>query len=172
MTMQVQGLESTLKALQKIQPEVKKQFFRDAKKILRVAVDEAKSLYPAEDATKNNGGLPSGISRQWKPKDRNILLFPYSQEKAVKGVKIETSLSKKKDAVLTIVNKDGAASVIDYAGTKSSNALGAALNGWGGKPRVMWRAYENNQGRIEDEMRQSVDEVMKRISALEKRLIL
>ena len=73
MTMQVQGLESTLKVLQKIKPEVKKEFFKDAKKILRVAVDEAKSLYPAEDATRNNGGLPSGISRQWKPKDRNIL---------------------------------------------------------------------------------------------------
>jgi hypothetical protein len=170
MTIQVQGLESTLKALQKIQPEVKKQFFKDAKKILKVAVDEAKSLYPAEDATKNNGGFPSGLSRAWAPGGRP--LFPYLQEKAISGVKIETSLSKKKDAVLTIVNKDGAASVIDYAGTKTTNALGQALNGWASKPRVMWRAYENNQGRIEDEMRQSVDDVMTRINALEKLVIL
>lgn len=170
MTMQVQGLESTLKALQKIQPEVKKQFFKDAKKILRVAVDEAKGLYPAEDATKNNGGFPSGLSRTWKPGGRP--LFPYSQQQAVAGVKIETSLSKKKDAVLTIVNKDGAASVIDYAGTKTSNALGAALNGWASKPRVMWRAYENNAGKIEAELQLSINEVMTRINALEKRLIL
>jgi hypothetical protein len=170
MTMQVQGLESTLKVLQKIQPEVKKQFFKDAKRILKVAVDEAKSLYPAEDATKNNGGFPSGLSRAWAPGGRS--LFPYSEDKAVKGVKIETSLSKKKDAVLTIVNKDGAASVIDYAGTKTTNALGQALNGWASKPRIMWRAYENNQGRIEEEMRQSVDDVMKRINALEKMVIL
>lgn len=170
MTMQVQGLESTLKALQKIQPEVKKQFFADAKKILKVAVDEAKSLYPAEDARKNNGGFPSGLSRTWAPGGRP--LFPYSQVKAVKGVKIETSLSKKKDAILTIVNKDGAASVIDYAGTKTTNALGAALNGWATKPRVMWRAYENNQGRIEAEMQKSVDDVMTRINALEKLVIL
>ena len=56
MTMQVQGLESTLKALQKIQPEVKKQFFKDAKKILKVVVDDAKSLYLAEDSTRKNGG--------------------------------------------------------------------------------------------------------------------
>jgi len=170
MTMQIQGLESTLKALQKVQPEVKKQFFKDAKKILKVAVDEAKSLYPAEDATKNNGGFPSGLSRAWKPGGRP--LFPYNQSVAVKSVKIETSLSKKKDAVLTIVNKDGAASVIDYAGTKTSNALGVALNGWATKPRVMWRAYENNQGRIEAEMQLSVDQVMKRISAIEKMVIL
>ena len=170
MTMQVQGLESTLKALQKIQPEVKKQFFKDAKKILRVVVDEAKSLYPAEDSKRKNGGFPSGLSRAWKPGGRP--LFPYSQEKAVKGVKIETSLSKKKDAVLTIVNKDGAASVIDYAGTKTSNALGAALNGWATKPRVMWRAYENNAGAVEAELQLSVDEVMSRVSALTKALVL
>lgn len=170
MSLEIQGLESTLKALQKIQPEVKKQFFKDAKKILRVAVDEAKSLYPTEDATKNNGGLPSGLSRTWKPGGRP--LFPYSQEKAVAGVKVETSLSKKKDAVLTIVNKDGAASVIDYAGLNSNNALGRALNGLATRPRIMWRAYENNQGRIEAELQLSVDQVMKRISAIEKMVIL
>ena len=170
MTMQVQGLESTLKVLQKIQPEVKKQFFKDAKKILKVAVDEAKSLYPAEDAIKNNGGLPSGLSRAWAPGGRP--LFPYVQDKAVKGVKIETSLSKKKDAVLTIVNKDGAASVIDYAGISNNNALGRALNGLSNRPRVMWRAYENNAGAIEAEMKKSVDDVMKQISALTKALVL
>ena len=170
MSITVDGLESTLKVLQKIQPEVKKQFFKDAKKIVKVVVDDAKSLYPAEDSTRKNGGFPSGLSRAWAPGGRP--LFPYSQKKAVAGVKIETSLSKKKDAVLTIVNKDGAASVIDYAGTKTSNALGAALNGWASKPRVMWRAYENNQGAVEAEMSKSVDEVMARVSQLTKALVL
>ena len=170
MTMQVQGLESTLKVLQKIQPEVKTQFFKDAKKILKVVVEDAKSLYPTEDATKKNAGFPSGLSRAWAPGGRP--LFPYSQDKAVKDVKIETSLSKKKDAVLTIIQKDGAASVIDYAGTKTTNALGRALNGWETKPRVMWRSYENNAGAVEAEMKVSVDEVMKRISALQKAVFL
>lgn len=170
MSISVDGLESTLKALQKIQPEVKKQFFKDAKKILKVVVDDAKSLYPANDSTRKNGGFPSGLSRSWAPGGRP--LFPYSQEKAVAGVKIETSLSKKRDAILTIVNKDGAASVIDYAGTKTSNALGAALNGWASKPRVMWRAYENNQGAVEAEMSKSVDEVMAQVSQLTKALVL
>ena len=170
MSISVDGLESTLKALQKIQPEVKKQFFKDAKKILKVVVDDAKSLYPAEDSKRKNGGFPSGLSRAWAPGGRP--LFPYSHEKAVAGVKIETSLSKKKDAVLTIVNKDGAASVIDYAGTKTSNTLGAALNGWASKPRVMWRAYENNQGAVEAELQLSVDEVMAQINQLTKALVL
>jgi hypothetical protein len=170
MSISVDGLESTLKVLQKIQPEVKKQFFKDAKQILKVVVDEAKSLYPVEDATKNNGAFPSGLSRAWAPGGRP--LFPYSQKKAVSGVKIETSLSKKKDAVLTIVNKDGAASVIDYAGLNGNNALGRALNGLSNRPRVMWRAYENNQGAVEAEMSKSVDEVMARVSQLTKKLVL
>lgn len=170
MTMQVQGLESTLKVLQKIQPEVKKQFFKDAKQILKVVVEDAKSLYPSEDGTKNNGGFPSGLSRAWAPGGRP--LFPYNQNAAIKGVKIETSLSKKKDAVLTIVQKDGAATVIDYAGTKTANRLGQALNGWAQKPRVMWRAYEQNAGAVEAEMKKSVDEVMTKVNALEKFVIL
>jgi len=167
--MEVQGLESTLKVLKKVQPEVQKQFFKDAKKILKPVVEEAKKLYPYGDPTKKNGNWPSGMSRTWAPSGRPI--FPYSQTVAVRGVKIETSLSKKKDAVLSIVNKDAAASVVEFAGT-NPNRLADALNGWAQKPRVMWRAYENNAGAVEAEMKVSVDEVMARISELQKAVFL
>jgi hypothetical protein len=169
MSMQIQGLESTLKALKKVKPEVQKQFFKDAKKILKPVVDEAKQLYPYGDPTKKNGAWPSGISRTWAPGGRG--LFPYVQSAAVKGISIKTSLSKKKDAVLTIVNKDAAASIVEFAGT-NPNRLADALNGWGNKPRVMWRAYENNAGQVESEMKQSVDQVMAQISQLTKALVL
>lgn len=169
MSMQVQGLESTLKVLKKVKPEVQKQFFKDAKKILKPVVDEAKQLYPFGDPTKKNGAWPSGMSRTWAPSGRPI--FPYSQAVAVRGVKIETSLSKKKDAVLSIVNKDAAASVVEFAGT-NPNRLADALNGWAQKPRVMWRAYENNAGAVEAEMKVSVDEVMARINELQKAVFL
>jgi hypothetical protein len=169
MTMQVQGLESTLKALKKVKPEVQKQFFKDAKKILKPVVDEAKQLYPFEDPTKKNGAWPSGISRTWAPSGRG--LFPYVQSAAVRGITVKTSLSKKSDAVLTIVNKDAAASIVEFAGT-NPNRLADALNGWGNKPRVMWRAYENNAGQVESQMKVSVDEVMKQINDLTKALVL
>ena len=80
-------------------------------------------------------------------------------------------MSKKKDAVLSIVNKDAAASIVEFAGT-NPNRLADALNGWANKPRVMWRAYENNAGAVEAEMKVSVDEVMARINELQKAVFL
>lgn len=162
MTMQVQGLESTLKALQKIQPEVKKEFLKDAKQIVKPAVDEAKGAYRSD--------YLSGMTRAWRPSGRTI--FPWNQSAAVRGVGVRTSLSKKKDAILTINQKDAGASIFDIAGRKSSNRLGDALNAFGEPSRVMWRAYENNAGRIEAEMAVSVDAVMKRIDSLTKALVL
>jgi len=109
------------------------------------------------------------MSRTWAPGGRS--LFPYLQGTAVRGVRVETSLSKKKDAVLSIVNKDAAASIVEFAGT-NPNRLADALNGWASKPRVMWRAYENNAGAVEAEMKVSVDEVMARITQLQKAVFL
>ena len=81
MTMQVQGLESTLKALKKVQPEVQKQFFKDAKQIVKPAVNEAKNAYRTD--------YLSGMTRAWSPGGRSI--FPWSQSAAVRGVGVRTS---------------------------------------------------------------------------------
>ena len=162
MSISVDGLESTLKALQKIQPEVKKQFFKDAKKIVKPAIDEAKGAYRSD--------YLSGMSRAWAPSGRSI--FPWNQSTAVIGVAVSTSLSKKQDAVLTITQKDAGAAIFDMAGKSTSNPLGNALNAFQTPSRVMWRAYENNAGPIENEMKQSVDEVMARVSQLTKALVL
>ena len=166
MTMQIQGLESTLKTLQKIQPEVKKQFFKDAKQIVRPAIDEAKGAYRSD--------YLSGMTRTWKDKDRGILLFPYNQDAASKGVTVATSLSKKQDAVISIIQKDIGASILDMAGKRSNKRnFGSNLTAVSDPPsRVMWRSYEKHAGQVEDQMSKSVDEVMKRISALEKLVIL
>jgi len=160
--MQIQGLESTLKVLKTVQPEVKKQFFKDAKQIVKPAVDEAKNAYRSD--------YLSGMTRAWAPGGRPI--FPWNQASAKRGVGVSTSLSKKQDAILTIVQKDAAAAIFDIAGKSTSNRFGNALNAFDTPSRVMWRAYENNAGAVEAEMKQSVDEVMARITELQKAVFL
>jgi len=162
MSMQIQGLESTLKVLKTVQPEVKKQFFKDAKQIVKPAVDEAKNAYRSD--------YLSGMTRAWAPGGRPI--FPWNQASAKRGVGVSTSLSKKQDAILTIVQKDAAAAIFDIAGKSTSNRFGNALNAFDTPSRVMWRAYENNAGAVEAEMKQSVDEVMARITELQKAVFL
>jgi len=73
---------------------------------------------------------------------------------------------------LTIVQKDAAAAIFDMAGRKTSNPLGNALNAFQIPSRVMWRSYEQHAGAIEAEMSKSVNEVMGRISAITKLVIL
>jgi hypothetical protein len=73
---------------------------------------------------------------------------------------------------LTIVQKDAAAAIFDIAGKSTDNRFGRALNAFNTPSRLMWRAYENNAGKIEAEMQLSVDEVMARVSALTKALVL
>jgi len=162
MRMEVQGLESTLKALQKIQPEVKSQFFKDAKQIVKPAIDEAKNAYRSD--------YLSGMSRAWAPGGRP--LFPWNGTTARSGVAVTTSLSKKQDAVLSIIQKDAAAAIFDMAGRKTSNRLGNSLNAFNTPSRVMWRSYEQHAGSIEGQMKKSVDEVMSKISALTKMVVL
>lgn len=162
MSMQIQGLESTLKVLQKTKPEVKKQFFKDAKQIVKPAVDEAKNAYRSD--------YLSGMTRAWAPGGRPI--FPWNQASAKKGVGVSTSLSKKQDAILTIVQKDAAAAIFDIAGKSTSNRFGNALNAFNAPSRVMWRSYEQHSGAIEAEMSKSVDEVMARINQLQKAVFL
>ena len=162
MSVSVDGLESTLKALKKVKPEVQKQFFKDAKQIAKPAVDEAKGAYRSD--------YLSGMSRAWTPGGRT--LFPYNQSSAMRGVTVSTSLSKKQDAVISIVQKDAAASILDMAGKRTSNRLGNALNAFNTPSRVMWRAYKQHAGDIENEMAKSVDEVMKQINQLSKAMVL
>ena len=161
MTMQVQGLQSTLKTLSTLKPALKKQFFKDAREIVSPAVDEAKGAYKSD--------YLSGMSRAWTPKGRPSV-FPWNSGLASAGVAVKTSLSKRNDAVLSIIQKDVAASILDMAGKKSDKrGFASHLTAKSDPPsRVMWRSYEHNAGAIEARMALSVKKVMAEITALEK----
>jgi len=166
MTVQINGVKETIRDLGKIDPELRKQFIRDAKKVARPIVELARAKYPDK--------YLSGMGRKWESRGR--LLFPYSQQKAQRGVQAKASSAKKKTYLLAVVQKDPAASIVDMAGKRTAQRSGPGssrgerfvynLFGGFGKPsRVMWPAAEARQSQTEREISELVDAVQVRIGA-------
>ena len=153
---EVYGLKEALKELRKVEPDFRKTVNKDAKELAKPAVDDAKSQYPPT--------LLSGMQRNWT--QRGNLKFPYSQQKAQRGVTVKVDTSKRNSSTISIIQKDPAAAIIDMAGKKGgSNAQGArfisALTLQFGLPsRVMWPAYDRNAGAVEQNMVELVERVM------------
>lgn len=161
MTVEVRGVKQTLKALRKIDPEARKQFTKDAKRIAKPIVDVARAKYPFK--------YLSGMARTWSA-DSGRLLFPYSQKVAQRGVQVRINTGAKKNYVVAVVQKDPAASIIDMAGKKTRGRRGpgsssgerfvANLQGDFGSPsRVMWPAADGQKDAVEREMQGILNEV-------------
>lgn len=166
MTVEVRGAKEVLRELRKIDPEARKTFTKEAKRIVKPGVDVAKAKYPWK--------ILSGMARPWNSKSGRVL-FPYSQSAAQKGVKPSVNSSRSKNYVLAVIQKDVAASIVDMAGKKTKGRTGPGstsgerfvynVTGEMGQPsRVMWPAIEGQMPAIQDEMRQVLDEVAKAVN--------
>jgi hypothetical protein len=153
---EVYGLKEALKELRQVEPDFRKIVNKEAKDLAKPAVDDAKAAYPPR--------LLSGMERAWT--QRGNAKFPYSQQKAQRGVSVKVDTSKRNSSVISIIQKDPAAAIIDMAGKKGgSNAQGArfisALTLQFGLPsRVMWPAYDRNARAVEQNMVELVERVM------------
>jgi hypothetical protein len=91
-SVEVSGVKSAIKELRKIDPELRKQFNKDAKEVVRPVIEAAKRNYPAT--------FLSGMSRAWtqggKPK------FPYSQSKAKSGVRLKVDTRGKAVSIINV----------------------------------------------------------------------
>lgn len=161
-SIRVEGVAETLRILQRINPELRKTLIADLKQVTKPVTDAIKGNYTDE--------LVSGTTRTWAPRGRTI--FPYSRQKAVSGVKVSVSSSKRSQTVLSITQKDPAASVFDMAGRKTDNRLATAFDTrFPGASRVMWRSYEQADAGLMAEVEQSVDRVMSSINDLTRAVI-
>jgi hypothetical protein len=153
---EVYGLKEALKELRQVDPDLRKTINKEAKELAKPAIDDAKASYPPR--------LLSGMERKWT--QRGNQKFPYSQQKAQRGVGVKVDVSKRNSSTISIIQKDPAASIIDMAGKQGgSNAQGArfisALTLQFGLPsRVMWPAYDRNAGAVEQNMVELVGRVM------------
>jgi len=149
------GVEDAIKALRKIDPELRKQFNRDAKDIAEPAVTDAQRAYPE---------MPlSGMERQWKAKGRT--LFPYVATKARRGTKVKVDTSRKTRNVILIQQTDPGAVIFETAGRRTDNALGRSLGVVApNTTRVLSRAVEANRARLEAGFERLVRDVMRTVN--------
>lgn len=152
-TTEVIGIRDAVKTLKKLEPAVYKEFRREAVTALKPITLDAQ-------ATLNNAGPAplSGMARKWAPGGRQI--FPWSQTKAVRGVKV--SLRPSKAAFLTVQQKDAAGAIFDIAGRSTTNRFGEALSRRFGKAsRSMWPAADANETKVRDNLADLVQTVAK-----------
>ena len=151
--MEVLGAKEAIKALGKIDKELRKQFTKDAKEVAEPIIGPAKSAYPDE--------VLSGMSRNWqvngKPK------FPYSKVRAVRGLKVKTDTSRGSENVIRIIQMDPGASIFEVAGLgSSSSSLGPNLRAK--RDRVLWPIAERNLAEVSEQMRKLVLRVISRVN--------
>ena len=145
------GAADAIKALRRLDPDLRKQFTKDIKEIARPIVSAAQNAYPDE--------YLSGMTRRWAPRGRVVM--PYNARKARSGVQAKVDTKRGAHAVIAVVQRDAAASIIDMAGKRNKNPLGTALDRFGQPSRVMWPAAEKNQDAVVRELSKAVEDVMR-----------
>lgn len=149
------GVEDAIKQLRRIDPELRKQFNRDAKDIGAPAIKAAQAAYPE---------MPlSGMARQWQSKGRT--LFPYVVAKARRGAKVKVDTSRKTTNVILIQQTDPGAIIFEVAGRKTANILGRNLGIVDpGQTRVLSKAVEQNRRALEAGFERLVRNVMRDVN--------
>lgn len=117
-------------------------------------------MLDAQATLDNAGPAPlSGMARKWAPNGRQI--FPWSQTKAVRGVKV--SLRPSKAAFLSVQQKDAAGAIFDIAGRSTTNRFGEALTRrFGRASRGMWPAAKANETEVKKNLADLVQSVAKK----------
>jgi len=154
-TVEVIGVKQMLQDLRQIDPEARKQFAKDAKQIASPIVVAAQAKYPQQAL--------SGMRYRWISKGRQLL--PWDQRQARRGIQVKVDAGRKKDGVVTIIQKDPAAAMYDRAGAGKQNRLGDALTAFAGNPsRVMWPSAEAHITDVQAEMTKALEQVATEIN--------
>lgn len=153
-TTEIVGVKDAIKSLRKIDPELRKQFTRDAKAIVAPIIEDAKGRYPAK--------LVSGTDRNWS--QRGNKKFPYSQREAQRGLKFKVDTRAKNGTAIKVQQMNPAAAIAEIAGRKNANPLGTALDRYGRASRFLWPAAERRLPEVSREMEKAVMDVIRTVN--------
>jgi hypothetical protein len=152
--MEFVGLRDTIRALNKIEPGLRKQFVSDARRIAQPAVDNVRRGYTKVPL--------SGMSRKWSQDGRQ--LFPFTVAKAQRGVQVKVDTDRRTDNTISIVQRDQAAAIFETAGRRNANSLERSLGELApGRTRIIGPAVYRSRRLFEDELRASILRVTKRV---------
>ena len=140
-SVQIVGAKEAVKALGKIDKDLRKQFNADAKQIVQPLISLASSRYPDTPL--------SGMNRNWT--QGNKKLFPYSKQKAVKGLKVKFSTRRNDANVIYVTQSDPGAVVLEVAGRGKSTLLSENLAAR--TSRILWPSAEQSLPSIQAELR-------------------
>jgi len=140
-SVEIVGAKEAIKALGKIDKDLRKQFNADAKQVAQPLITLAASRYP--DAPL------SGMNRNWT--QGNKKLFPYTKAKAVKGLKVKFSTRRNDANVIYVTQSDPGAIVLEVAGRGRSTLLSENLSAR--TNRILWPAAEQSLPAITAELK-------------------
>lgn len=117
LTVDVQGVRDTVRALNKIEPGLRKTFTREAEGIAAPAIDHVRQSYSEL--------YLSGMNRRWTSNNRR--LFPYDVRAARKNVRLKVDADRRTLATIRIEQRDPGTAVFETAGRRTENQLGRSL---------------------------------------------
>jgi hypothetical protein len=116
----VLGINEAIRALNKIEPGLRKEFNNEARAIAAPATDAVRSAYRFVPL--------SGMNRTWAgPAVNGRKVFPWKLDKARKGVDVVFNTDRRTLGTITVVQRDIGTAIFETAGRKNSNPLGDAL---------------------------------------------
>ena len=163
MPVEVKGALATRKALREFEPDLAKGLTKELAAILKPIVKTARGYLPSNDQAL------SGWVKNVEGNGRWSGNRGYDFADASRGITYSTSPSKPNrngfKSIATIFNKSASGAIYETAGRKSgvvgnfSPRLGGELKGKGRKQtgRVIFRAYEENQGKAREAVLKAVD---------------
>jgi hypothetical protein len=159
-TREIEGVKDTVKALRRIDPELRKEFNIKVKAIAAPMTDAMKSEY-------SNNRFPSGTKRKWTVgktgdyKGRSV--FPLTAAKAQAGVKVKINTSYRDRNAFYVMQANPAAAIFDMAGKKNMNLLGTAFSSkfGGNASRVMWPVAEQKLNDVQKGIEDLVEDTEK-----------
>jgi hypothetical protein len=158
MNVTITGVKETLREINKVEPELRKEIVSDFKQIVAPVIAQIKRALPVEPPL-------SGFARSWT--QGNNAKTPWIGATVTKTVtaKVDTRKRGNSLAVMKIVMKSPAGAIADMAGKKGGDTpqgrimIAALERRYGRASRFMWPSYIDQAQEIEANIERVVEKV-------------